>query len=111
MPSLTPVIDPNQRPPDDVPAADSYRPADPVWVWPPGDAHWRPGVVDAASPGAVLVTFQRPGGGTGVDSLLARHVMPRVDRVEDLDARIPNPRLPSRPRGVQHATVTAAVSV
>ena len=59
----TPSIAPPQRDPADVAPADSYRKADPVWVYRDG---WKAGVIEAASPRAVTVTY-RPGAhlGTG----------------------------------------------
>lgn len=107
MPAPAPVIDPHQRQPDDIANATTYRPNDLVWAWAPLDRQWRAGVVDARSNRAVLVTFQRPGGGTGVDSLLPRHVMPRTERDEDLDRAVPDPSLPLRPRHV-HASDTGS---
>jgi hypothetical protein len=55
--------------------ADSYHPADPVWVYRDG---WRAGVIEAASPRAVTVTY-RPGAhrGTGVDTFTAPYVTAR----------------------------------
>lgn len=69
-----PTIDPLTRLPESIASSVSYRPADRVWVW--RDPTWVPGVVDSASPGAVLVTIG-VGGGTGVDSVRPRHLMAR----------------------------------
>lgn len=105
-----PVIDPHQRQPDEIQEAAAYRPNDPVWAWSRGDRQWRPGVVDTGSNLAVLVTFQYLGGGTTVDSLLPRHVMPRTERDEDFDRAVrDHSRLPSRTRDA-HNTPDAAAS-
>src|SRR4051794_9594806 len=71
----TPTIAPPQRDPADVAPADSYHPADRVWVYRDG---WRAGVIEAASPRAVTVTY-RPGAhrGTGVDTFTAPYVTAR----------------------------------
>jgi hypothetical protein len=81
-----PDIDPDQRDPAEVAPTDSYRPADPVWVYRGGG--WRAGVVEAASAQAAMVTY-RPGGtrGTGVDTLTARYVVARADVDPLLDHR------------------------
>ncbi|MDG4834854.1 hypothetical protein O7627_36920 [Solwaraspora sp. WMMD1047] len=101
MPARVPAIEPNQRHPDEIANAATYHRDDPVWAWAPFDRQWRPGVVDAGSNLAVLVTFRWPGGGTGVDSLLPRHVMPRTERDEDLDRAVADPSLPVRLRNTQ----------
>lgn len=108
MPAPAPAIDPNQRQPDEIADAATYRRSDPVWAWTPLDRQWRAGVVDAGSNIALLVTFRRPGGGTGVDSLLPRHVMPRTERDEDLDRGVADPSLPFRLRSVQPPNVDVA---
>ena len=76
-PTSTPTIAPPQRDPADVAPADSYHPADRVWVYRDG---WRAGVIEAASPRAVTVTY-RPGAhrGTGVDTFTAPYVTARSD--------------------------------
>lgn len=76
MISPVPTIAPSQRLTDTVTAASSFRPNDPVWAWSTADAQRRPGFVNAGSDTALLVTYFRPGGGTGIDCLLPRHVMP-----------------------------------
>jgi len=80
----TPTIAPPQRDPADVAPADSYHPADPVWVYRDG---WRAGVIEAASPRAVTVTY-RPGAhrGTGVDTFTAPYVAARSSE-DALDRR------------------------
>jgi hypothetical protein len=79
-----PTIDPDQRDPAEVAPTDSYRPADPVWVYRGG--LWRAGVVEAASSRAATVTY-RPNDsrGTGVDTLTARFVLARADLDPTLD--------------------------
>jgi hypothetical protein len=79
-----PIIDPDHRDPDDMAPTDSYRPADPVWVYRGGS--WRAGVVETASARAATVTY-RPSGarGTGVDTLTARYVLARADYDAQLD--------------------------
>ncbi|GAA0562069.1 hypothetical protein GCM10010172_51540 [Paractinoplanes ferrugineus] len=74
-PPTTPTVAPPQRDPADVAPADSYHPADRVWVYRDG---WRAGVIEAASPRAVTVTY-RPGAhrGTGVDTFTAPYVSVR----------------------------------
>ena len=81
----TPTVPPPQRDPADVAPAESYRPADPVWVYRDG---WRAGIIEAASPRAVTVTY-RPGGhpGTGVDTFTAPYVTSRADTDPALDRR------------------------
>jgi hypothetical protein len=83
-PSSTPILAPPQRDPADVAPADSYHPADRVWVYRDG---WRAGVIEAASPRAVTVTY-RPGAhrGTGVDTFTAPYVSARSDE-DPLDRR------------------------
>lgn len=106
----TPVIDPSQRPSDQVAGASAYRQNDPVWVWVSvlGDGQWRPGVVNASSDLAVLATFLiGPGGGTAVDSLLPRHVMARTEHDADLDGPVAEPPLPRRPRTIRAAPTDA----
>ena len=78
-----PTVAPPQRDPAEVAPADSYRPADPVWVYRDG---WRAGVIEAASPRAVTVTY-RPGShrGTGVDTFTAPYVLARADADPTLD--------------------------
>jgi hypothetical protein len=81
----TPSIAPPERDPADVAPADSYHKADPVWVYRDG---WKAGVIEAASPRAVTVTY-RPGAhrGTGVDTFTAQYVSPRAD----VDPALDNP--------------------
>lgn len=81
-----PDIDPETRSPADVAPTDSYRPADPVWIYRGGQ--WRSGVVESASSRAATVTY-RPNGsrGTGVDTLTARYLLARVEADPTLDRR------------------------
>lgn len=92
----TPTIAPPQRDPADVAPADSYHKADPVWVYRDG---WRAGVIEAASPRAVTVTY-RPGShlGTGVDTFTASYVTSRADEDPALDRRQENALAYRRPR-------------
>ena len=92
----TPSIAPPQRDPADVAPADSYHKADPVWVYRDG---WRAGVIEAASPRAVTVTY-RPGThiGTGVDTFTASYVTSRADEDPALDHRHENGLAYRRPR-------------
>jgi len=79
-----PDIDPHQRDPDAVAPADSYRHADPVWVY-RADS-WRAGVVERSSPRAVTVTYRPPDTrGTGVDTLTATYLLPREEEDPLLD--------------------------
>ncbi|ROO51270.1 hypothetical protein EDC02_6142 [Micromonospora sp. Llam0] len=105
MPPPTPATDPHQRRPDDIADAATYRPSDRVWVWPPHTGQWRPGVVEARSNLAVLVTYQRPGGGTSVDSLLPHNVMARTEPAADLDGTSSRP---IRLRDVRSLTARSA---
>jgi hypothetical protein len=73
-----PTIDPNQLDPAEVAPAESYRPADPVWVYRAGA--WHAGVIVAASTVAATVTYRpAPGLGTAVDTLTAPYLFPRAD--------------------------------
>ncbi|GGQ44409.1 hypothetical protein [Couchioplanes azureus] len=92
----TPTIAPPHRDPADVAPADSYHKADPVWVYRDG---WRAGVIEAASPLAVTVTY-RPGThvGTGVDTFTASYVTYRADADPALDNRQENALAHRRPR-------------
>ncbi|MEV4704584.1 hypothetical protein [Actinoplanes sp. NPDC049316] len=92
----TPTIAPPQRDPAEVAPADSYHKADPVWVYRDG---WRAGVIEAASPRAVTVTY-RPGThfGTGVDTFTASYVTSRADEDPTLDHRQANGLACRRPR-------------
>src|SRR3954471_25044904 len=92
-PTSTPTVAPPQRDPSDVAPAESYHPADRVWVYRNG---WRAGVIEAASPRAVTVTY-RPGThrGTGVDTFTAPYVSARSDADPTLDRR--DRGLPGRP--------------
>jgi hypothetical protein len=103
IPTTTPTIaPPQQRDPADVAPADSYHPADRVWVYRDG---WRAGVIEAASPRAVTVTY-RPGAhrGTGVDTFTAPYVSKRSSEDPALDrkdrsgqrGRVTNTGLPVR---------------
>lgn len=80
-----PTIDPNDLDPAKVPPANTYHPADRVWVYRAGG--WHAGVVVAASQRAATVQY-RPGsgGGTAVDTLTAEYLIPRVDIDPLLDA-------------------------
>jgi hypothetical protein len=79
-----PTIDPNDLDPADVPPVDSYRPADPVWVYRSGT--WQAGVIVAASRRAATVTYRpAPGRGTAVDTLTAPYLLPRADADPLLD--------------------------
>lgn len=81
----TPTVTPLHRDVSDVAPAASYRPADPVWVYRDG---WHAGVIEAASPRAVTVTY-RPDTdlGTGVDTFTAPYVTPRADDDPALNKR------------------------
>jgi hypothetical protein len=85
VPSSSPKLAPPHRDPADVAPTDSYHPADRVWVYRDG---WRAGVIEAASPRAVTVTY-RPGAhrGTGVDTFTAPYVSARSDEDPALDKR------------------------
>lgn len=73
---------------DQVPAADSYQPGDPVWVHRHGA--WNPGTVRAASAKTVLVDYHRPGQGGGLtDTVAALFVMIRDEPDPLLDTRDP----------------------
>jgi hypothetical protein len=81
-----PDIDPEKRSPADVAPTDSYRPADPVWIYRGGQ--WRSGVVESASSRAATVTYRPNGGrGTGVDTLTARYLLARAEVDPILDRR------------------------
>jgi hypothetical protein len=83
----SPMVHPDQRDPADVTPTDSYRRADPVWVFRNGP--WRAGVIEAASARAAMVTYMPSGArGTGVDTLTARYVAPRTDLDPLLDFRV-----------------------
>jgi hypothetical protein len=83
-----PTIHPDQRNPADVASTDSYRPADPVWVFRGGS--WRAGLVVTASARAATVTY-RPTDttGTGVDTLTAAFLLPRAELDPMLDHPYP----------------------
>ena len=84
-PHATPTIAPPQRDPADVAPADSYHPADRVWVYRDG---WRAGVIEAASPRAVTVTYRPVASrGTGVDTFTAPYVAARYSEDPALDRR------------------------
>jgi hypothetical protein len=72
--SNPPSFDPDQRDPAHVAPAGSYRRDETVWVFRNGA--WHPGVVNGASPLAVMVTYQSIGGrGTVVDTVTAEYLM------------------------------------
>ncbi|HEY8474478.1 MAG TPA: hypothetical protein VIL37_17830 [Natronosporangium sp.] len=65
---------PQDRDPAQVAPAHSYRRDDPVWVY--RDGSWKPGVVNGASPLAVMVTYQSTTGrGTVVDTVTAEYLV------------------------------------
>jgi hypothetical protein len=65
---------PGDRDPNTVAAAASYRRGETVWVY--RDGAWHPGVVNGASPLAVMVTYQSAGGrGTVVDTVTAEYLV------------------------------------
>jgi hypothetical protein len=74
-----PSIDPNDLDPAEIAPADSYRPADPVWVYRAGA--WHAGLVVATSNRTATVTY-RPAHGpdTVIDTLGAPYLFPRADR-------------------------------
>ncbi|RFS40500.1 hypothetical protein D0Q02_30405 [Micromonospora craniellae] len=73
------MVSPVQRRSDEIAASYAYEPGALVWVWAPRDAQWCPGRIENRSAVAVLATYRRPGGATGVDSVLPRDVMARTD--------------------------------
>ena len=81
-----PTVPPPRRDPAEVAPADSYRPADPVWVYRDG---WRAGVIEAASARAVTATY-RPGPhrGTGVDTFTPDCVVSRGEPDPVLDREL-----------------------
>jgi hypothetical protein len=82
-----PTVDPDKRDPVDVTPTSSYRPQDRVWVYRGGT--WRPGVVEASSVRAAIVTYRHgTGRGTGVDTLTARDVVRRADPDPMLDRAV-----------------------
>jgi len=90
-----PTLDPDQRDPADIAPTNSYRPADPVWIHRAGA--WYPGIVEAASPGAAMVTY-RPidSRGTYVDTLTAANLIARTDIDPVLDQHQPTSTLNRR---------------
>ena len=87
-----PTLDPQCRDRADLAPAGSYQRDDPVWVY--RDGAWRPGVVENASPRAVLVTYRHAGGtGTVVDTMTAEYVVARNAVDPQLDRRDPTPRV------------------
>jgi hypothetical protein len=81
----SPTVHPDQRDPKEVAPTDTYRRADPVWVYRNGN--WRAGVIEASSARAAMVTYMPNGQrGTGVDTLTARYVAARdeLDPLLDL---------------------------
>jgi hypothetical protein len=94
-------MDPRGR--RDVPPADSYGRGARVWVH-RGDAGWRPGRIEAASPIAAMVTY-RPTEhrGTMVDTVTAEYLAPRTgDDPVDRAQPCPGEALPVRPRTPGH---------
>jgi hypothetical protein len=89
-----PHVPPPQRNPAEVAPADSYRPADPVWVYRDG---WHAGVIEAASSRAVMATY-RPTAhrGTGVDTFTAAYVRARADIDPSLDRELAGTDRPLR---------------
>jgi hypothetical protein len=86
MDMTTPTIRPEDREPTTIAPTDSYHRADPVWVYRTGT--WRAGIIEAANPRAATVTYRinNSGGGTGVDTLTARYVIPRRESDVLLDS-------------------------
>jgi hypothetical protein len=82
-----PTTAPHLRNPAEVAPTDSYRPADPVWVYRGGT--WCAGIVEACSPRAAMVTY-RPSGtrGTGVDTIFAHDVVARAEPDPLLDSAL-----------------------
>jgi hypothetical protein len=79
-----PTVDPDERDPAGVAGTERYRPADRVWVYRGGA--WRAGIVEVASARAATVTYRPTGsGGTAVDTLVARDLLPRAERDPLLD--------------------------
>jgi hypothetical protein len=75
---IIPTVDPDERDPAGVPGTDRYRPADRVWVFRGGA--WRAGIVEVASARAATVTYRPTGaGGTAVDTIVARYLLPRTE--------------------------------
>lgn len=71
-----PTVEPHERDPVSIAPTDTYRPADPVWVYRAGT--WRAGVIEVASPWAATVTYRTSNArGTGVDTMTAQYVLPR----------------------------------
>jgi hypothetical protein len=85
-----PTIDPDRRDPAGIAPADSYRPADAVWIHRGG--RWCPGVIESASARAATVTY-RPtdAGGTSVETLTAECLLHRDDLDPILDRRASRP--------------------
>lgn len=68
MTAAAPSYQPEQRQPDEIAPGDSYQRGDEVWVHRHGE--WHTGVVEGASPTAVIVTYQPRGmRGTVVDTV------------------------------------------
>ena len=103
-----PTIAPSLRQPDTIAAASAFRLNDLVWAWSTADAQWRPGIVNAGSDTALLVTYRRPGGGTGVDCLLPRHVMPRAANGDQNHSGITDRGLPLRLNAIPSTSATSA---
>ena len=73
-----PTSDPDQRDPATIASADSYRRADPIWVYRAGA--WRPGIVETVSTRAATVTYRiGTSRGTGVDTVTAAYLAVRTD--------------------------------
>jgi hypothetical protein len=67
---VPPTLRPDQRPTEQITPAESYRTGDQVWVF--RHDEWLFGIVEGASPWAVMVTYQRQGmRGTVVDTVPA----------------------------------------
>jgi hypothetical protein len=81
----TPTINPDEREPGTIAPTDSYRPAEPVWVFRAGV--WRAGIIEAATARAATVTYRinNSSRGTGVDTMTARYVLPRREADALLD--------------------------
>lgn len=71
-PSRPPGYSPSDRDPAGIAPAESYRRDEPVWVY--RDGAWHPGIVNGASPLAVMVTYQSTGRGTVVDTVTAEYL-------------------------------------
>ncbi|HYN96916.1 MAG TPA: hypothetical protein VES42_23995 [Pilimelia sp.] len=91
MTTGAPTMDPDRRDPAEVAPTDSYRPADPVWVYRGGG--WRAGVVEAVSVRAATVRYRPTAArGTGVDTLTAPYMQTRAEFDPLLDGKRPEDR-------------------